>query len=362
MSHQPFLIRLAEERDAAAIADIYNEAIRTTTATFDMQPQSAEDRLAWLRAHDDRHPVFVAEVDGQVAGWASLTEWSDRPAYYDTAETSFYVGEVHRGRGIGRALKARLIEEARRLGYYTLIARMAEESLESMHLNQSFGFQHIGTMKEVGLKFGRRLDVHIMQLMLKPSADTPLDEDHATSGSSLSSLVIDGAVTSLRANKNWADKAIIQLPDEKLHISLDDNTNSVAVIMKHVAGNLLSRWTDFLTTDGEKPWRDRDDEFVDSFKERAELLAYWEQGWTRLFETLASLTPTDLLRTVTIRGERHSVPLAIQRSLAHCSYRVGQIVMIARVLAGDDWQTITIPRGGSASYNENVWDKGHYRT
>ncbi len=362
MSHQQFQIRLAEDRDAAAIAGIYNEAIRTTTATFDMEPKSVEDRLAWLGAHDERHPVFVAEVDGPVVGWASLTEWSDRPAYYDTAETSFYVGEAHRGRGIGLALKARLIEEARRLGYYTLIARMAEESLESIHLNQSFGFEHIGTMKEVGLKFGRRLDVHIMQLMLKPSANSPPDDDPATNDSNLASLVIDGAITSLRANKGWADKAISQLPDEKLHVALDENTNSIAVIMKHVAGNLLSRWTDFLTTDGEKPWRNRDDEFVDSFSNREELLAHWEQGWTRLFETLASLTPPDLSRTVTIRGEPHSVPLAIQRSLAHCGYHVGQIVMIARILAGDEWQTITIPRGGSASYNEDVWDKGHYRT
>lgn len=173
--------------------------------------------------------------------------------------------------------------------------------------------------------------------------------------------VITSAFTSFHANKGWADKAISQLPDDKLHVSLDENTNSVAVIMKHVAGNLKSRWTDFLTTDGEKSWRNRDDEFVDSFKSRDDLLNYWEEGWTCLFETLKSLGADDFSKTVTIRGEPHSVPLAIHRSLAHCGYHIGQIMMVARILAGEEWDTITIPRDGSATYNRAVWGKGHYK-
>ncbi len=174
-------------------------------------------------------------------------------------------------------------------------------------------------------------------------------------------LIIDGALAAFRSNKGWADKAIAQTSDEKLRIALDANTNSIAVIMKHVAGNLLSRWTDFLTIDGEKPWRNRDDEFMDSFATRDELLAYWESGWQRLFETLESLTAEDVLKTVTIRGEPHSVPLAISRSLAHCAYHIGQIIMIARILVGDQWTTITIPRGGSGQFNTNVWGAGHYQ-
>jgi hypothetical protein len=173
--------------------------------------------------------------------------------------------------------------------------------------------------------------------------------------------VIESAAVAFRSNKGWADKAIGQLSDEKLHVALDPNTNCIAVIMKHVAGNLSSRWTDFLTSDGEKPWRNRDDEFVDSFANRKELLEHWESGWQRLFETLGSLRPSDVGKTVLIRGEPHSVPLAIHRSLAHCGYHVGQIVMIARILAGDNWQTITIPRGGSSSFNQKVWGKGHYQ-
>src|SRR5262245_1497571 len=173
--------------------------------------------------------------------------------------------------------------------------------------------------------------------------------------------VIDGAMVTFRSNKGWADKAVAQLSDEKLHVALDPNTNSIAVIMKHVAGNLLSRWTDFLTTDGEKPWRNSDDEFVDTFANRSELLDYWEQGWNCLFATLESLTPGDLGRTVLIRGEPHSVPLAIHRSLAHCGYHVGQILMIARILAGDQWQTITIPRGKSAEFNQTAWGRSYFR-
>ncbi len=178
----------------------------------------------------------------------------------------------------------------------------------------------------------------------------------------LARALVEGALATFRSNKGWADKAVAQLLDERLHVALDPNTNSIAVIMKHFAGNLTSRWTDFLTTDGEKPWRNRDDEFVDTFAARDELIAYWESGWQRLFDTLAGLTPGDVGRTVTIRGEPHGVPLAIQRSLAHCGYHVGQIVLIARILAGDRWTTITIPRGGSTGFNQQVWGKGHYQS
>src|SRR3954454_25063867 len=114
--------------------------------------------------------------------------------------------------------------------------------------------------------------------------------------------LVEGALAAFLSNKGWADKAVAQLPDDKLHVALDPNTNSVAVIMKHVAGNLRSRWTDFLTADGEKPWRDRDEEFVDTFASRDELIADWDSGWQCLFDALAGLTPGDVGRTVTIRG------------------------------------------------------------
>lgn len=164
--HPPVTIRRAELADAAAIAEIYNEAILTTTATFDTEPKSVEDRTRWLESHGPRHPVLVATIDGKVVGWASLTQWSERPAYDVTAETSFYVHSIHRGHGIGRKLKAAIIREARDLGYHSVIARIAEGSSESIHLNELAGFIHVGTLKQVGRKFGRLLDVHIMQKIL----------------------------------------------------------------------------------------------------------------------------------------------------------------------------------------------------
>jgi hypothetical protein len=166
---------------------------------------------------------------------------------------------------------------------------------------------------------------------------------------------LSAIVNAFEANKRLADRAVAQVPDDKLHVALDANTNSIAVIMKHVAGNLLSRWTDFLTSDGEKPWRNRDDEFVDSFASRAELLAWWERGLACLLQVLRGLKREDLERTVLIRGEPHSVPLALERSLGHACYHVGQIVQVARIHAGEKWETLTIPRGGSEQFNRANW-------
>jgi len=171
----------------------------------------------------------------------------------------------------------------------------------------------------------------------------------------LAAEFLSAAINAFEANKRLADRAVEQVPDDKLHLALDENTNSIAVIMKHVAGNLTSRWTDFLTTDGEKPERNRDGEFVDSFSSRAELLDCWERGWGCLLETLKNLKRDDLEKTVLIRGEPHSVPLALERSLGHTCYHIGQIVQVARIHAGEKWSTLTIPRGGSAQFNEASW-------
>lgn len=160
------IIRQAAASDVDSITEIYNEAILTTTATFDLEPKTHAERMQWFQSHGDRHPILVAELESHVVGWACLNQWSPRAAYADTAETSFYVKEEHRGNGIGRQLKAAIIEEARRLGFHTLIAGAAEGSDASLHLNKSFGFEVVGTFREVGRKFGKVLDVTYLQMFL----------------------------------------------------------------------------------------------------------------------------------------------------------------------------------------------------
>jgi uncharacterized damage-inducible protein DinB len=146
-------------------------------------------------------------------------------------------------------------------------------------------------------------------------------------------------------------KAIEQVPDSALSQSPGEGNNSIAVIVRHVGGNLVSRFTDFLTTDGEKPWRDRDTEFADRTYTRAEVMDWWDKGWRVLTAELGKLTDSDLLKQVTIRGKALTVHET--RSLAHTAYHVGQIVLLARIAQGEKWQTLTIPRGQSVEYNQN---------
>jgi hypothetical protein len=153
----------------------------------------------------------------------------------------------------------------------------------------------------------------------------------------------------LRRLKQLAENAIAQVPrDEDLHHALDAESNSIGVLLRHLGGNLLSRWTGFLETDGEKPDRNRDAEFeAEPGLTRADLLAHWERGWSRLFETLDALTPSDLSKTVRIRGEEHTVPEAIQRQIVHTAYHVGQIVFLAKHVSSAGWKSLSIPKGQS---------------
>ena len=163
---------------------------------------------------------------------------------------------------------------------------------------------------------------------------------------------LDDAITTFRAYKKLAERALDQLQDEEYFITLDEESNSIAVIMKHLAGNMLSRWTDFLTTDGEKPERNRDMEFViEPQTSKSEVMNYWEKGWQRTFETLEALQPEDLLRTVMIRGETHTVVQSINRQLAHYPYHIGQIVFLAKHFRSADWKSLSIPKNKSAEFN-----------
>jgi hypothetical protein len=162
------------------------------------------------------------------------------------------------------------------------------------------------------------------------------------------------ALALFRSYKRLGEGAIAQVSEAALLTVLDPESNSIALLVKHLAGNMRSRWTDFLTSDGEKPDRDRDSEFVAPPETRAELLALWERGWGCLFGALEPLGDADLARVITIRGERHSVMQAINRQVAHYAYHVGQIVFVAKHLAGPSWQSLSVPRNRSAEFNAEV--------
>jgi hypothetical protein len=157
--------------------------------------------------------------------------------------------------------------------------------------------------------------------------------------------------------KQLGDKAIQQLTDEELHWSANDASNSIAIIIKHMNGNMLSRWTNFLTSDGEKPDRRRDEEFIDTLSSKTEITDAWEKGWGVLFDTINALNKDDLLKNITIRGEKHSVIDAIERQLAHYSYHVGQIVYIGKECKNQSWESLSIPKGKSEEYLREMLDK-----
>jgi uncharacterized damage-inducible protein DinB len=169
------------------------------------------------------------------------------------------------------------------------------------------------------------------------------------------------AIKQFQYAKSMADKSFAQLSDEQLHWQPNEASNSIAIIVKHMAGNMLSRWTDFLTSDGEKSWRNRESEFEDTFSSREEMLAYWEKGWACLFDAIEPLSKTDLERVIYIRNQGHTVVEAINRQLAHYSYHVGQIVYLARLITDQGWKSLSIPKGGSEAYNAEKFSQEKQR-
>ena len=165
---------------------------------------------------------------------------------------------------------------------------------------------------------------------------------------------LEDSLEIFRYYKKLAERAMAQVSDEQLFATLDAEANSIAIVVKHMAGNMRSRWTDFLSSDGEKATRDRDSEFVNPAPTRAALMAEWEDGWACVFSALEPLTDDDLDRTVTIRGEAHSVMQAINRQVAHYPHHMGQIVLLAKHFVGSHWQSLSVPRNQSADFNRRV--------
>ena len=160
-------IRYAEIKDASEIAEIYNDAILNSTATCDTEIKTAENRLEWLNVHSKKYPVLVCEINSKVIGYASMSKWSERYAYEDTAEISIYIHKEFRDNGIGKILFQKVIEAGKLGGLHCILSRITHGNEKSIHLHKKFGFTYVGVMKEVAFKFGNRIDVHIMQLLFK---------------------------------------------------------------------------------------------------------------------------------------------------------------------------------------------------
>ena len=169
---------------------------------------------------------------------------------------------------------------------------------------------------------------------------------------------LQSAIKRLAYYKELGDKTFTQLTDADFHYHPNDASNSIAIIIQHMAGNMLSRWTDFLTTDGEKEWRNRDTEFEEQQMTKVQLIGFWEKGWQCLLNALQSLTTEDLLKTIYIRSEGLLVVDAINRQLAHYPYHVGQIVHTAKIITGNNWQNLSIAKGASNQFNQQMTGKG----
>jgi L-amino acid N-acyltransferase YncA len=162
-----YQIRAAILDDAAAIADIYNHAIEHTTATFDTEKKTIENRIDWLKQHHSKYPVLVATIQDEVIAFASLSKWSERAAYDDTAEISIYITPSHQGNGLGKKLLKAIVEAGKTGGLHVILSRITQGNDKSIYLHQLFGFEVVGILKEVGIKFGKRLDVTVMQMVFK---------------------------------------------------------------------------------------------------------------------------------------------------------------------------------------------------
>ena len=161
------IIRNASIKDLDVITNIYNKAIKKTVVTFDTEEKSIDEQMTWFQEHGPKNPIIVAEETGNILGWAALSKYSTRCAYSDTAEISLYVKDEYQDRGIGKKLMEKIINEGEKAGLHVVIARISEGNKKSIHLHKSVGFEHVGIMKEVGIKFGKRLDVYLMQKIYK---------------------------------------------------------------------------------------------------------------------------------------------------------------------------------------------------
>ena len=322
-------------------------------------PYTTDDAREWIRHMGEESPQtnFAIVVDGEAAGGIGLVLNGD--IYRCSAEIGYWLGEAFWGRGVmTEAVRALTQWAFDNFNLSRIYAGVLEWNPASIRVLEKAGYQFEGRLRKAVVK----QDLVMDELVYAVVNDND-KEPRPVMSENLAQHYLENVIAEFRSLKKLGDRAMEQLDDEQFFVTLDPESNSIAVIVKHLAGNMRSRWVDFLTSDGEKPDRYRDQEFIiDENAKRAEVVELWERGWRHVFDAIEPLRPDDVMRTVTIRHELHTVLQAINRQLGHYAAHVGQIIFLAKHLKSNEWKTLSVPRGQSEQFNQIMTERLQNRT
>jgi [ribosomal protein S5]-alanine N-acetyltransferase len=342
--------RAGDEAPLIAHANNYN-VWRNMRDRFP-HPYTAEDAHEWIRSASEESPRtnFAIEVDGEAVGGIGLVLNGD--IHRCSAEIGYWLGEAFWGRGVvTEAVRALTQWAFDNFNLSRIYAGVLEWNPASMRVLEKAGYQFEGRLRKAVVKQNQVMDEFIYSIVRDKELRPTMSEN-------LAQHYLETVIAEFRSLKKLGDRAMEQLDDEQFFVTLDQESNSVAVLVKHLAGNMRSRWVDFLTSDGEKPDRYRDREFIiDENTKRAEVIEWWERGWRYVFDAIEALRPEDLMRTVTIRREPHTVLKAIHRIFGHYAEHIGQIVFLAKHLKSTEWNTLSVPRGQSEQFNQMMTER-----
>jgi ribosomal-protein-alanine N-acetyltransferase len=317
-------------------------------------PYTTDDAREWIRHMGEESPQtnFAIVVDGEAAGGIGLVLNGD--IYRCSAEIGYWLGEAFWGRGVmTEAVRALTQWAFDNFSLSRIYAGVLEWNPASIRVLEKAGYQFEGRLRKAVVK----QDLVMDELVYSVVNDND-KEPRPVMSENLAQHYLENVIVEFRSLKKLGDRAMEQLDDEQFFVTLDPESNSIAVIVKHLAGNMRSRWVDFLTSDGEKPDRYRDQEFIiGENAKRAEVVELWERGWRHVFDAIEPLRPDDVMRTVIIRGEPHTVLQAINRQLGHYAAHVGQIIFLAKHLKSTEWKTLSVPRGQSEQFNQMMIER-----
>jgi [ribosomal protein S5]-alanine N-acetyltransferase len=345
--------REGDEESLVAHANNYN--IWRNLRNHFPHPYTMENAREWIRLTGEESPRtnFAIVVDGEAAGGIGLILKGD--IYRCSAEIGYWLGETFWGRGVvTEAVRALTRWAFDNFNLSRIYAGVLEWNPASMRVLEKAGYQFEARLRNAVIKQNQVMDEFIYSIVREKEPLPNMSEN-------LAQHYLENVIAEFRSLKKQGERAMEQLDDEQFFVTLDAESNSVAILVRHLAGNMRSRWDNFLTSDGEKPDRYRDQEFIiDANTKRADVIEWWERGWRHVFDAAEALRPEDVMRTVTIRQEPHTVLKAIHRIFGHYAGHIGQIVFLAKHLKSTEWKTLSVPRGQSEQFNQmmiELWQK-----